>query len=95
VGSTLGALGSSEATSRCPAEAPGSRLHRGWGHRCIPWEEGAAANRASAPPQRDDTRGFRGELPDGLDCPPHRRAPPAGGGNDGEGGLCHHCPDAP
>jgi hypothetical protein len=46
-------------------------------------------------PQRDDTRGFRGELPDGLGCPPHRQAPLTGEGDGGEGRLHRRHPDAP
>jgi hypothetical protein len=95
VGPSSSGSGSPKAVAGCPAEVLGLRPYHDRGHCRIPPEEGDAADRAPALPRRDVARGFRGELSDGLDCPPHRRTSPVGEGNSGKGRLLHRRPDAP
>jgi hypothetical protein len=78
-----------------PAEALGPWSHRFRSCRVLPSVEGSAADRSLALPQRDDTRGLRGKLPDGLGRPAQRRTPPVDEGNGGEGRLLCHGVDAP
>jgi hypothetical protein len=72
VGPTLGALDPPEVVVGGPGEASGPRSHRGWSCRGLPLAVGFAAGQPLASPGRDDARGLREKLPDGLRRPPHR-----------------------
>jgi hypothetical protein len=90
MGHAVGAPGPAAAPARHSMEAPQPGAHCSRGHCRLPPQEGVAVGGAAPAPRQNDTRGLRGEFPDGLGRPLCRRAPPAGDVDSGEGRL--HCP---
>jgi hypothetical protein len=95
IGRAVGALGPAAAPARHSMEALRPGAHCSRGHCRLPPQEGVAVGGAAPAPGQNDTRGLRGEFLDGLDRPLHRRAPPAGDVDSGEGGLHRPNPDVP
>lgn len=87
MGRVAGAPSPTAAPARRSAEAPRLGAPRSQGCRRLPPQEGAAIGGAPRAPGRNDAQGLHGEFSDGLGCPLHRRAPQAGEGDSGEGGL--------
>jgi hypothetical protein len=69
VGPASGAPDPPEVIAGGPMEASGSRSHRNRSCRDLSPLTVSTAGRPPAPSRRDDPRGLRGKLPDGLDRP--------------------------